>query len=153
MRKKPQCRTERTKEAQRHYHHLREFGPCGRHNAAHGCAQHCQGSHDQDRDAIGPAQDNAQHDGERVERNAYRQSALDEKNDARECACLCIETLFEIFVCGVNLGAMEQRHQRKRKNDHGERQPEVELHEAHAIDIRLARRGDERDGARLRRHD
>ncbi len=39
------------------------------------------------------------------------------------------------------------------EDHHRDRQPEVELHESHAVDIGLAGGRNERDRARLRRHD
>ena len=102
---------------------------------------------------VRPAEDDRQHDGRRVERDAHRQAALDQEDDAGQRARLGVEALFQILVGRVNVGAMEDRHRRGREDHHRDRQSEIELHEAHAVDVGLAGGGDEGDGARLRRHD
>ena len=48
---------------------------------------------------------------------------------------------------------MQERHQRHAEDDHRDRQPEVELHEAHAVGRALPRGADHGDGRELRRHD
>ena len=47
---------------------------------------------------------------------------------------------------------MENRHGGGADNHHSDGQPEVELHEPHAIHVRLAGGGNERDRAGLRGH-
>ena len=58
-----------------------------------------------------------------------------------------------ILVRRVHPRAVQERHERDAEDDHRERQPEVELHEPHAVGRALARRADHRDGGELRRHD
>ena len=100
-----------------------------------------------------PAEDDAHHDRRRIERNARRHAALNQENDRGKRAGLGIEAPFQVFVSGVNAGFVEDGHGRGGEDHHRDRQPEVKLHEAHAVDISLAGGGDEGDGARLRRHD
>ena len=71
---------------------------------------------------------------------------------ARQATRLAIESLLQILVRREHFGAVEKRHQGDAQDHHGERQAEVDLDEAHAIDVALPRGAHERDRARLRRH-
>ncbi len=60
--------------------------------------------------------------------------------------------VLEVLVGGEDVGAVEERHQRHRQDDHRDRQRVVVLQEAHAVDVGLAGRADHRDRRQLRRH-
>ena len=100
-----------------------------------------------------PAQQHREHQGRRVNREAHGQAPLNEKQGRRQGAGFQVETALQVFVGRVDLQAVEDGHHRDREHHHGERQPQVELHEAHAVHIGLTRRGEEGDGAGLGRHD
>ena len=68
-------------------------------------------------------------------RDPHRHAALHQKHDGGEGAGLGVEAFLEIFVSGVDAGSMEDGHGRGREDHHGDGQPEIELHEAHAVDI------------------
>jgi hypothetical protein len=100
-----------------------------------------------------PVQECAQYDGRCIDRDAGRQSALHEEKQCGERAGAQVETLFQKFIGCEHLEPVEYRDERDREDDHGHWQTKVELHEAHAVRIRLSRSAQKGDGAGLRGHD
>ena len=103
--------------------------------------------------AVVPAEDDAHHDGRRIERQPHGRAALDQKNDSGKRARLRVEPALEILVGRIYARFVEDGDGGRAQNHHRDRQAEVELHEAHAVDVSLAGGGDERDRAGLGRHD
>ena len=146
-------RQESGEDSQEDQHHLLHIGPGYRlHAAGNGIGEHNPG-HDQHRGALAPTQNHRHHYGRSVERQSHAESALDEKHDARRHAGLGVEALLQKFVGRDDARAVKKRDHGRRQNHHRQRQPEVELHEAHAVDISLPSGSDKGDGAGLRRHD
>ena len=79
--------------------------------------------------------------------------ALDQEDDAHQRARLRVEALLQILVSRVDFRAMEDRHGGGGEDHHGDGQSEIELDEAHAVDVGLPGGGDEGDGAGLGGHD
>ena len=99
-----------------------------------------------------PAQDRRHDDGRSGQRHAERERPPHQEEEARERSRPHVEPALEILVRRVDLRAVKERHEGHRQDHHRERQAEVELDEAKAGEVRLARRADERHGAHLRRH-
>ena len=83
-------------------------------------------------------EDDAQDDRRRIEGDAKRQATLNEEDDADERSGLHVEPLFQVLVGGVHLRTVEQRHGGVRQDHHRQGQTEIELHEPHAVHVRLA---------------
>ena len=120
--------------------------------ADHGVTDHGR-AHQQRGSALRPSQNHRQHDGWRIDGEPRGDAALAEEDNTSQCARLGVEPVFQVFVRGIDAGAIKRRHHHCTDHDHGDGQAEVSLHEAHAIHVRLAGGGDERDGAGLRGHD
>ena len=99
-----------------------------------------------------PVKDHRQNDRRRRDDGAGGHAPPAQKQQAGGRPRFYVEPPFEILVCGVDARSIEERHQRDRQDDHRDRQPEVELHEAHAVSVSLPCRTHERDRAELRRH-
>ncbi|NJL24014.1 MAG: hypothetical protein HC902_01715 [Calothrix sp. SM1_5_4] len=100
-----------------------------------------------------PAQNHRQDERRSIDRQPGGEPALDQKKQRGEPAGFEVETFFEIFVGGVDLQAVEDRHRRHRQHDHRDRQPEIDLDKTHAVGERLAGGGKKSDRAGLCRHD
>jgi len=77
----------------------------------------------------------------------------EQEDDGDEGAGAGVEALFEVPVGRIDAAAVESRDGKGRDGDHGQRQAQIHLDEAHAIDVALACGGDEGDGAGLGGHD
>jgi hypothetical protein len=108
---------------------------------------------EQNRELEVPAEDRGDDDRRRVNRDARSKSALDEEQRGAKQARLLVEALPKILIGGDDFQPMENRDEDRADDDESERQTEVVLHEAHPAFVRLTWRGEERDRARLRRHD
>ena len=72
--------------------------------------EHADDADEQSGHAIVPAEDDAHHDGGRIERESHRRAALDQKDDAGEGARFSVEAPFEVFVSRVNAGLVKNGH-------------------------------------------
>ena len=133
-------------------HHDLHVGPRHRLDAAEHRVDHRRRGDRQGRRRDVPAQHERQHHGRRRDDRATRHPARHQEQQAGEAARLEIEAALEVLVRGVDAGAVEERHQRQREDDHRDRQREVELDEAQAVRVALAGGADHRDRAELRRH-
>ena len=132
--------------------HLLDVGPGHRLDAADHRVDRRRQADREDGQRQVPAEDDRENHGGRGDDHAARQPARAEEQHARQGPCLQIEAALEVLVGGVDAGAVEERHERHAEDDHRDRQPEVELHEAHAVGVALPGRPDQRDRAQLRRH-
>ncbi len=88
----------------------------------------------------------------RIQGDAGRQAPLHQEQERRQLPGLAVEAVLQELVGGVDLQPVVDRHHHRRQEHHRQRQPEVELHEAHAVLVGLARRRQKRDGAGLGGH-
>src|SRR5262249_59669757 len=86
-----------------------------------------------------PTQRKGKDDRRRRDDHAARKSALEQKADAGQRPRLRVEAPFEIFVSRVDLRAVKERHYRYAKDDHRNRQSEIELNEPHPVGVSLPR--------------
>ena len=100
-----------------------------------------------------PAEEDGEDERGRVDRQAAREPALQEEEARRQPPHPHIEALLEVLVGRVDVQPVVERDRGDREDHHRDRQAEVELDEAHPVGVCLTGRGEERDGARLRRHD
>ena len=77
---------------------------------------------------------------------------MDKEEDGGEQTCAVIEAFADEFVGSVDIPFVIERDEDPRDHHHGQRKPEVELHEAHAFQETLARCAEEGDGAGLCGH-
>ena len=92
-------------------------------------------------------------DRRRVDRDAGREAALQEEERRAQQPGLRVEAAPEVLVGRVDVEPPVDRQEDRGDQDQGEGRAEVVLHEAQPVLVALARRGEERDRARLRRHD
>ena len=133
--------------------HLLHIRPRDRLDTAqHRVRDHDQ-AHERRRESIRPAEDHREHDRRRVDRQPRREAALHQEDEARRARASCVEALLQILVRRVDVRAVKDGHRGRADDHHRDRQSEIELHEAHAVDVGLPGGGDEGDGAGLRGHD
>ena len=152
-RQQQKCREERGHQACRQDDHVEELGPRDGGDATLHRVEHDDCAHGGCGDPLGPAQDDRHHHSRRCQRHADTQPTLDQEYRTDQCPRLGVKALLQILVSRVDLGAVIDWHRDGRDENHRNREPEVELHEAHTVDVTLASGGDECDGAGLRRHD
>ena len=144
---------ERNPEAEEDDAHLLHVRPGDGLDAANHRVTHHGHTHQHGGGALRPSQNYRQHDGWRVDGEPRGNAALAQEDDTGQRAGLGVEPVFQVFIRGIDAGAIKNRHHHGRDHDHGDGQSEVSLHEAHAIHVRLAGGGDKRDGAGLGGHD
>ena len=144
---------ERRGHAAEHHHHLPGLRAADHARAARDRVEDDGAADGEGGPAERPAEHRRQHDRRRVERDAGAEPAREQKQQRNQLPRLAIEARFQIFVRGVDLEPVVDGHDHRREDDHGDRQAEVELDEAHAVLVGLAGHRQERDGAGLRGHD
>jgi hypothetical protein len=137
--------------AEDHRHLLLVCYPHGLCTAGRGVEDH-QSPDEDTSPAEWPAQHGAEHDARCVDREAGTQSALDQKEDGGEQARAFVETFADELVSRIHVPLVIERDEDPRDHHHGQRKPEVELNEAHALQEPLAGGAQEGDGAGLRGH-
>ena len=146
-------RAEAEQDPEKDDQHLPHLDPHDRAHAAERCVD-CGAETDRDDDDfLVDAENNGEYDGGRIDHNGVRKTSPQKKKKARQAPSLPVEALLQIFVGGKYFGAIEKRHERDAKDHYRERHAEIDLDEAHAVHVALTGRADERDGARLGRHD
>jgi hypothetical protein len=143
----------RQRHAAHHHHHLVGLRAADRARAARDGVGDGGAADDQVGELQRPAEQRREHDGGREDGDARRQPARQEEQERGQLARFAVESLFQVFVGGIDLEPIINGQEEGRDDDHGDGQPEIELHEAHPLFERLARHRQEGDGARLRRHD
>ena len=144
---------ERRHHTQRDDPHLQKMclvdgiGPARRGVESHQSAYH------QDRQAdIPPHEDgDDQRRGEDCE--AAGQAPLSQEEETSQRAVLDIETLFKEFVGRIHLQPVEMWNGGDGEDHHGDRKPQIELHESHSVHVGLAGSGEKSDGTGLGGHD
>src|SRR5215469_2239200 len=101
----------------------------------------------------GPSKNGGENYRRSVDGNAGSEPPLQEKQKSSKLARLQIEPALQVLVGRIDLEALVQRNDRRREDHHGDRQSEIELHEAHSVLVTLPRGGEKGDRAGLGRHD
>ena len=132
---------------------LLQVGPAHRPDPARGRIEDDDAPDDRRGHAHVPAEHHREDDGRGVDGHARTEPPLDHEQHAGQRPRLQVEPVFQVLVGGVDVQAPVQGDRGDGEDHHRDREPEVVLHEAHAVDERLPGRRRERDGARLRGHD
>ena len=130
-------------------HHLRAVGPGHGLGAAHHRVGHDEHPDEEDVRGDAPAQQHREHQGRGEDGDAHGQAALDQEEAGGKQPGLQVEAGLEDLIGRGHLQPVVERDGPDGQHDGGQGQAEVELHEAHAVHVGLARRGQERDGAGL----
>ena len=100
-------RHQRHAQAKQDDEHLLHIRPGDRADAAGHRVEHYGDADDQRSQAVRPAKDDGKHDGRSIKGQTYRKAALHEEDHAGQSAGLGVETVLQIFVSRIHLGAME----------------------------------------------
>ena len=143
---------ERRDQAEDDQHHLLDVGPGDRLDAAEHRVDRRRHAHQQAERGDVEAHDHRQEHRRRGNDRPAGHCARDQEQERRERPRLRVEPPLEILVGGEDARVVEERHERHRQDEHRDRQRVIELDEAHAVGVALARRTDHRDRRQLRRH-
>ncbi len=132
--------------------HLLHVGPRDGLNPADHRVDHRGDADEGHRPNEGDAEDRAEDHPRSRHDGAGRESPRDQEEKRGQRARPRVEAALQILVRSIDARPVQQRDDRHAEDHHREREPQVQLDEAHAVRGALTRRADHRDRRELCRH-